>query len=150
MAKKTRNWKRIAKKDRKNLKLWAEGARDTILRPHIPGYTDALERGWRFERDYVREVCNEFHARISWRLQDDEEPELPLPDYDPFASREEEELDEEEAEQERLRKETLNAAPSRDFNLLLLRRKADAHFSSSPPSGSGAGSNIAHDVFGGR
>ncbi|KAK6997417.1 hypothetical protein R3P38DRAFT_2797729 [Favolaschia claudopus] len=114
MPKKARKtWKRIAKKDRKNLKLWAEGARDTVLRPHIPAYTDALERGWRAERDYVREVCNEFHARIPWRLQDDEEPELPLPEYDPCASRETEELDDEEAEQERLRKETLNARISR-------------------------------------
>ncbi|KAJ7735077.1 hypothetical protein DFH07DRAFT_967307 [Mycena maculata] len=90
-----RVWKRIAKKDRRNLKLWAEGARESILKPHIPGYADALERGWRAERDYIRQVCNEFHAKIPWRLQDHEEPDLPLPEYDEFASPSIEELDEE-------------------------------------------------------
>ncbi|KAK7018521.1 hypothetical protein R3P38DRAFT_2784330 [Favolaschia claudopus] len=110
MAKKTRkNWKRIAKKDRKNLKLWAEGVRETILRPHIAAYTDALERGWRAERDYVKDVCNEFHALISWRLRDEEEPELPLPEYDPCAIPETEELSDEEMEEKRVRVETLNA-----------------------------------------
>ncbi|KAJ7197987.1 hypothetical protein GGX14DRAFT_402308 [Mycena pura] len=52
--KRKRTWKRMAKKDRRNLKMWAEGARESILKPHIPVYTDALERGWRSERDYVQ------------------------------------------------------------------------------------------------
>ena len=95
VQKRSRKWKRVAKKDRRNLKLWAEGARETILKPHIPAYTDALERGWRAERDYLREVCQEFHARISWRLADDEEPDLPLPAYDRFAIPVVEELSEE-------------------------------------------------------
>jgi hypothetical protein len=107
--KRTRTWKRIAKKDRRNLKMWAEGARDSILRPHIAAYTDALERGWRAERDYLHLVCTEFHARISWRLTDEEEPDLPLPEYDPFATPEIEELDEEETTMKRLRIETMNA-----------------------------------------
>ncbi|KAK7016887.1 hypothetical protein R3P38DRAFT_3202181 [Favolaschia claudopus] len=108
-----RTWARIEKKDRRNLRLWAEGARETILRPHLAGYVDALERGWRAERDYVREVCNEFHARVSWRLGDDEEPEEPLPEYDPLAPAEAEELDEEETTMKRERMETLNARINR-------------------------------------
>ncbi|KAJ7226779.1 hypothetical protein GGX14DRAFT_539117 [Mycena pura] len=107
--KRKRTWKRIAKKDRRNLKLWAEGARESILKPHIPAYTDALERGWRAERDYLQIVCNEFHARIPWRLADNEEPELPLREYDQFKPSELEDLDEEETAQKRLRIETLNA-----------------------------------------
>ncbi|KAK7019464.1 hypothetical protein R3P38DRAFT_3198771 [Favolaschia claudopus] len=108
-----RTWARKEKKDRRNLKLWAEGARESILLPHLPAYTDALERGWRAERDYVREVCNEFHARISWRVGNDEEPEEPLPDYDPLAAPEVEELDDEEMEAKRSRVETLNARINR-------------------------------------
>src|ERR1700761_3203223 len=107
--KKKRTWKRIAKKDRRNLKLWAEGARESILKPHIPAYTDALERGWRAERDYLQVVCNEFHARIPWRLADNEEPELPLPEYDQFKAAELEDLDEEGMAQKRVRIDTLNA-----------------------------------------
>jgi hypothetical protein len=112
--KRKRTWKRIAKKDRQNLKMWAEGARESILKPHIPGYTDALERGWRAERDYIQDVCNEFHARISWRLTDKEEPELPLPEYDPFAMAETEELDDEELQMKRLRVQTMNAVSKFD------------------------------------
>ncbi|KAK6992993.1 hypothetical protein R3P38DRAFT_3224405 [Favolaschia claudopus] len=67
------------------------------------------ERGWRAERDYLAEVCLEFHARIPWRLEDSEEPELPLAEYDPVAIPVAEELDEEEVEMKRLRVETLNA-----------------------------------------
>ncbi|KAJ6480180.1 hypothetical protein C8R45DRAFT_1100768 [Mycena sanguinolenta] len=104
-----RTWKRVAKKDRQNLKLWAEGARESILKPHIPGYTDALERGWRAERDYVQHVCNEFHARISWRIRDDEEPELPLPEYNQFAPPKVETVDDEEATRKRERIKTMNA-----------------------------------------
>ncbi|KAK6967168.1 hypothetical protein R3P38DRAFT_3244642 [Favolaschia claudopus] len=111
--KRKRTWTRIEKKDRRNLRLWAEGARETILQPHLAGYMDALERGWRAERDYVRDVCNEFHARISWRLGDDEEPEEPLPEYDPLSPPEAEELDEEELGAKRTRIETLNARINR-------------------------------------
>ncbi|KAK7017447.1 hypothetical protein R3P38DRAFT_2785216 [Favolaschia claudopus] len=80
-----------------------------FCRPHLPGYTDALERGWRAERDYLRDVCNEFHARIPWRLADYEEPELPLPVYDPLATVDAEELDEEETVAKRERIDTMNA-----------------------------------------
>jgi hypothetical protein len=62
------------------------------------------------EHDYLHLVCTEFHARISWHLTDDEEPDLPLPEYDPFATPEIEELDEEEMTMKRQRIETMNAA----------------------------------------
>jgi hypothetical protein len=74
---------RIPKSKRRNLKHWAEGARETILKAHIELYADSMERGWRSERDYFKQVCNEFHAKIDWQLQDHEEPALPLPEFDP-------------------------------------------------------------------
>ncbi|KAJ7017740.1 hypothetical protein C8F04DRAFT_1278922 [Mycena alexandri] len=104
--KKTR--KRIAKEHRKNLRLWAEGIRDSILRPHIPRYGDALERGWRAERECLQDICNKFHTKISWKLQDHEEPELPLAEYDPLAPAEEEDDDDDEAIAKRERIEMLN------------------------------------------
>jgi hypothetical protein len=64
--------------------MWAEGAREDLLHPHIEAYADTLERGWRSERDYLQKVCNEYHSRISWRLADHEEPDLPLPEYNPL------------------------------------------------------------------
>ncbi|KAJ7026093.1 hypothetical protein C8F04DRAFT_1268565 [Mycena alexandri] len=101
LSKKVR--KKIAKKNRKNLRLWAEGARESILKPHLEPYADALDRNWRSERDYLQSVCNEFHARISWRLEDHEEPELPLPEYDPKKVVVEEELDDAEEAQKSAR-----------------------------------------------
>jgi len=73
----------IPKHLRKSLKNWAEGARFTILEAHIEGFADARIRGWKAERAYLNKVCDEYHARISWRLLDHEEPPLPLPPYDP-------------------------------------------------------------------
>jgi hypothetical protein len=101
--------KRVAKEARRNLRLWAEGARENILLPHIEPYADKLERGWREESDYLQIVTNKFHARISWRLADHEEPELPLPSYDPKAVQDEEMLDEEETAEKRKRIDDLNA-----------------------------------------
>ncbi|KAJ7444534.1 hypothetical protein B0H11DRAFT_2249990 [Mycena galericulata] len=93
----TKKKQRIAKENRRNLRLWAEGAREGILDPHIEPYADAMERGWRFERDHFKQVCREFHARIDWRLADHEEPNLPLPPFDPAAELPEpEKLSEEE------------------------------------------------------
>jgi hypothetical protein len=106
MAKKGR--KRVAKEECRNLRLWAVGARESVLAPHIPAYTDSLDRNWRDERDYLQTVCNEFHARISWRLQDHDEPDLPLPQYDPRAPAPVEDLDEEETQAKRARVELLN------------------------------------------
>ncbi|KAK6980529.1 hypothetical protein R3P38DRAFT_2579910 [Favolaschia claudopus] len=67
---------RVPKENKKNLKLWAEGARETILKPHIDGYQKAMDKGWRHERKYWKKVCREFHARVDWRTQDHEEPVL--------------------------------------------------------------------------
>ncbi|KAJ7507413.1 hypothetical protein B0H11DRAFT_2218261 [Mycena galericulata] len=100
--------KRILKENRRNLRLWAEGARETVLKPHVEPYADALDRGWRAERDYFKKICNEFHARISWKLQDHEEPELPLPEFDPSQVLEEDEMDDEEEAAQRARTEMLD------------------------------------------
>jgi hypothetical protein len=109
-ARKKRTWKRKSKELRKSNKMWAEGAREDLLRPHIEPYADALERGWRAERDYLQKVCNEYHARIFWRLADTDEPELPLPDYDPFAPPVVEALTDEERAARHDRIEELNKA----------------------------------------
>ncbi|KAJ7030559.1 hypothetical protein C8F04DRAFT_1186605 [Mycena alexandri] len=88
--------KRIAKEDRQNLRLWAEG-----------GARDALERGWLAERDYLQQICNEYHARIDWRLKDHEEPES-IPDYDPAAPLPVETLDDDEKKRKRKQIALLN------------------------------------------
>jgi hypothetical protein len=108
MAKRKRSWARKSKELWKNNKLWAEGAREDLLRPHIEPYADVLERGWRAERDYLQKVCNEYHARISWRLADAEEPVLPLEPYDPFAPPAVEDLSPEERTARHVRLEALN------------------------------------------
>ncbi|KAJ7080722.1 hypothetical protein C8R43DRAFT_1143069 [Mycena crocata] len=79
-----------------------------ILSAHIERYADALERGWREERDVAQSICNEFHAKISWKLMDHEEPELPLPEYDPLATEVEEEMTPEEEVEKRARITLLN------------------------------------------
>ncbi|KAJ7826544.1 hypothetical protein B0H13DRAFT_2680676 [Mycena leptocephala] len=103
-----RTWKRKSKELRKSNKMWAEGAREDLLRRHIEAYADALERGWRSEHDYLQKVCNEFHSRISWRLADHEEPELPLAEYNPLAPPIAEMLSEEERTARHDRIEDLN------------------------------------------
>lgn len=79
-----RKYKRKAKKDRGNNKNWAEGTREELLRPYVEGYGAAMETGWVAERDFRMVVCNVYHAKIPWRLEDHEEPPLPLPEYDPL------------------------------------------------------------------
>ncbi|KAK6971979.1 hypothetical protein R3P38DRAFT_2416784, partial [Favolaschia claudopus] len=95
---------------------------------------NALERGWRAERDYLRDVCNEFHARISWRLADDEEPDLPLPDYDPLAAVEAEVLDDDETVAKRERIDTMNARIGRwlKYRATKLRRPKTTDRSQDP------------------
>lgn len=109
MAGKRKQRKRVPKESRKNLRLWAEGIREEILTPHIESYGDALERGWRAERDCLRGICNEFHAKVQWRLQDHEEPDLLLTEYDPLAAEPDEDLSEEDEVAKRKRVEALNA-----------------------------------------
>ncbi|KAJ7038475.1 hypothetical protein C8F04DRAFT_1256076 [Mycena alexandri] len=110
MPRRKREWKRKAKEARKKNKMWAEGARESIMRPHLEAYADALARGRRAEHDYLQKVCNEFHVRISWRLADHEEPELPLPPYDAFAPPVPEAVTDEEHVQRLQRQEELNTA----------------------------------------
>lgn len=75
---------RIPKENRQNLRNWAEGGRESeILLPNLERYADAYELGWRYEREVHRQICAEYHARIDWRLEDHEEPTLPLPPFDP-------------------------------------------------------------------
>ncbi|KAJ7826750.1 hypothetical protein B0H13DRAFT_1918020 [Mycena leptocephala] len=100
--------KRVAREHRQNLRLWAEGPREDILTPHIAPYADALDRSWRDEREYLQSVCNEFHQRISWRLADHEQPEIPLAAYNPDSD-DSEELDDEEMKEKRTRITLLNA-----------------------------------------
>ncbi|KAJ6506114.1 hypothetical protein DFH09DRAFT_1334853 [Mycena vulgaris] len=83
MARQKRARKRIAKEDLKNLRLWAEGVREEVLRPHIDGYAVALDAGWREERAYWKKVCVEFHACVHWRTEDHEEPIIAK--FDPMA-----------------------------------------------------------------
>ncbi|KAJ7481675.1 hypothetical protein FB451DRAFT_1394307 [Mycena latifolia] len=135
MARQKREWKRKAKDARKNNKLWAEGAREGLMRPHIEAYADVLERGWRSERDYVLKVCNEYHGRISWRLQDHEEPELPLPKYDPLAPPVVEDLTDEEKKAKHDRINVLNARirrwlkyRARSLRKNIGKKRADAEY----------------------
>ncbi|KAJ7119389.1 hypothetical protein C8R46DRAFT_1238661 [Mycena filopes] len=134
---------RVAKKDRRNLKLWADGARESVLKPHIPGYTDALERGWRAERDYHQLVCNEYHAQIPWRLQDYEEPELPLPVYDKFAKTVPEDLSTEELETKRMKVDTMNARIARPLGNLLAKLAGI----NSPPKARQAFQQYMHESY---
>ncbi|KAJ7800486.1 hypothetical protein B0H14DRAFT_3490662 [Mycena olivaceomarginata] len=45
---------RVPKEERKNLRLWAEGAREEILTPHLDAYAAALNQGWQPERKYLK------------------------------------------------------------------------------------------------
>lgn len=107
-------YKKIARELRKNNKLWAEGARESILLPHVPGYADALARGWCAERDYLAAVCNEYHALIPWDLNNSLEPPLPLPTYDSKAALPQEMLCPEEEMRKRGRINDLNKVKCRE------------------------------------
>lgn len=82
---KTKASRHMPKDQRQSKKMWADGTRSDILTKHIPGYAAAVEEGRRAELDYLQRVCNEYNTLIPWYLQDHEEPNLPLPDYDPLA-----------------------------------------------------------------
>ncbi|KAJ7176156.1 hypothetical protein C8R43DRAFT_1118683 [Mycena crocata] len=106
MAKKKRERTWVARGDRKNLRLWAEGVRETILLPHLEGYATAMDEGRRAERKFLRKVCNEFHIRVPWRTQDHEEPVLR--EYDLSKPKEKEILSEEEEVEQRTRMKVLD------------------------------------------
>ncbi|KAK7020342.1 hypothetical protein R3P38DRAFT_2535224 [Favolaschia claudopus] len=104
---------RVPKENKKNLKLWAEGVRESILRPHIDGYQKAMDKGWRHERKYWKKVCREFHARVNWRTQDHEEPVLQ--DWNENSTIQDEELSPEEEVQRSARVDVLNRRMRRWF-----------------------------------
>ncbi|KAJ7585540.1 hypothetical protein C8J56DRAFT_1052846 [Mycena floridula] len=87
-----RRSKKKEKKDRLSMQNWAEGARETILAAWVSPMVDAMAQGWQAQDQVLRACTNEYHAKFSWRLQDHEEPSLPLPAYDPKNLPVEEEL----------------------------------------------------------
>ncbi|KAJ6547923.1 hypothetical protein DFH09DRAFT_1087392 [Mycena vulgaris] len=119
MVGKKRERKRVPKEERKNLRLWAEGARESILRPHLDGYTAALDQGCRAERKYWKQVCNEFHARVNWRTADTEEPILA--EWDPAAPLQKEMLTDEEEVLKGTRVNELNSRIRRWFTYRIRR-----------------------------
>ncbi|KAK7053552.1 hypothetical protein R3P38DRAFT_2474319, partial [Favolaschia claudopus] len=112
-----RTRKRVAKEDRKNLRLWAEGARETILSPHLDAYQIAKDQGRRQERKMLKKICREFHARVSWRVKDHEEPVLK--EWDPNALQDVEVLSEEEEAAKVARVDELDARIRRWFTYRL-------------------------------
>ncbi|KAJ7058425.1 hypothetical protein C8F01DRAFT_1303984 [Mycena amicta] len=75
---------RIPKSDRKNLRLWAEGARESILRPFLADYSAALDHGLVPERALLRNILRVYFGKVHWSTKDDEEPTLM--EWDPNAS----------------------------------------------------------------
>ncbi|KAJ6557483.1 hypothetical protein B0H19DRAFT_1261106 [Mycena capillaripes] len=110
---KKRERKCVPKAERRNLRLWAEGSRETILAPHLDAYAKALDEGWQPERKLLKKICKEFHARVHWRTPDNEEPVLK--DWDLLAQLVPESLTEEEERLRGERIEVLNARIRRWF-----------------------------------
>ncbi|KAK6974864.1 hypothetical protein R3P38DRAFT_2419844, partial [Favolaschia claudopus] len=108
-----RTRQRVPKENRKNLRLWAEGARESILTPHLDAYQAALDQGRRQERKMLKKICREFHARVDWRTKDHEEPMLS--EWDPAAIATEEQLSEDDEAAKRARIEELNKRIRRWF-----------------------------------
>ncbi|KAJ7082834.1 hypothetical protein C8R43DRAFT_1142779, partial [Mycena crocata] len=120
MGRQKRERKRVPKGARKNLRLWAEGVRESILSPHLDRYTAALDAGWSEERAFLKKVCKEFHARIDWRTPDHEEPVLD--DWDPAAPLPAKEiLTDDEHVEKRKRVKELNARIRRWFTYRIRR-----------------------------
>ncbi|KAJ7468411.1 hypothetical protein B0H11DRAFT_2305430 [Mycena galericulata] len=113
MGRRKRETVRIPKESRKNLKMWAEGAREEILQPHLDEYSKAMEEGWRAERACLQRVCNEFHARVDWQLADHEEPVLT--EFDPNKVIEKVTLEEDDEKAKRARIAVLNGRIRRWF-----------------------------------
>ncbi|KAJ7939406.1 hypothetical protein B0H13DRAFT_2300677 [Mycena leptocephala] len=132
MGRRKRERARIPKEARKNLRLWAEGARESILKPHLEEYALALDKGWHNERRYLKKVCNEFHARVDWRLADHDEPELK--DYDPKAVLLPETLDDAEEVAKRQRVKELNARIRRWFNYRIRKVRKHNHSAGFDPT----------------
>ncbi|KAL1724732.1 hypothetical protein EV714DRAFT_240490 [Schizophyllum commune] len=71
------------KGDRKNKKLWAVGAREAILLPHLAKFTEELAKSSKHAKEYRIKVCHEFNVKIPYDLPDEIEPKMPLPEYNP-------------------------------------------------------------------
>ncbi|KAI4517041.1 hypothetical protein K525DRAFT_211793, partial [Schizophyllum commune Loenen D] len=71
------------KKERNSRKNWAEGVRKEILQKYVPLYVDALAQSWEAAQAVIHAACAEYHALFPWWLSDDDDPEEPLPNYDP-------------------------------------------------------------------
>ncbi|KAJ7044912.1 hypothetical protein C8F04DRAFT_1250155 [Mycena alexandri] len=132
MARSKRERRRIPKAERRNLRLWAEGARENILTPHLTDYGRALDRGWLYERKYWKSVCREFHARVDWRIEDHEEPELR--DYDPKAVIPPESLPEDEEVAKLTRMKVLNERIRRWFLYRLRKTRKQKRAASFDPT----------------
>jgi hypothetical protein len=81
--KRKRKYKHEAKEDHESLQYWADGARQDILELELKVYTEALERGWDYERVKLQCICNKFHYYIPWNLPDHLEPEPKAEPYNP-------------------------------------------------------------------
>ncbi|KAJ7205085.1 hypothetical protein C8J57DRAFT_1259102 [Mycena rebaudengoi] len=95
------------KEEHRNLRLWAEGARETILAAHLDNFSAARMKGSHAEKAYLQKVCNEFHDRVDWRLADHEEPILKPWSSDTIISKET--LPDDEEKKKCARIEELNA-----------------------------------------
>ncbi|CAK5277261.1 unnamed protein product [Mycena citricolor] len=93
--------RKSTKKERGNLRLWAEGVREEILQKHLNRVSEARLGGtWAQERAAIQAACNEYHARIPWSTPDHVEPDV-VHDYDPKAPAPFENLTEEEEKEKR-------------------------------------------------
>ncbi|KAJ7579677.1 hypothetical protein C8J56DRAFT_1058693 [Mycena floridula] len=123
---KRKPYQRINKSDRQSAIHWADGARETVLLPCVDKFADAMARGHVAERKMLKAICREYHAKIPWQLSDSEEPELPLPEYDPNAVPAEEKLTDEVVVEKRQRVTFLNKRIRRwlKYRVKKLRRGA--------------------------
>ncbi|KAJ7058849.1 hypothetical protein C8F01DRAFT_1085343 [Mycena amicta] len=81
----------------RNRQCWAEGRREEeILKPRQDEFKAAKLAGKAALKTFFKSVQNEFIFKIGWRLEDWEEPEGPLPEYDPTDPPVMEELTEED------------------------------------------------------
>lgn len=74
---------RVARQDRKGGKGWANGIRESILKPHISRLCVALQSTQaEAARECLSSIQHQYHAQVHWTLEDHEEPLLPLTPYD--------------------------------------------------------------------
>lgn len=137
---KKRARRRVPREERRNLRLWAEGARETVLLPHVEAYGEAMERGWIKEREYLQRVCREYHARLDWRLADHDDPgELAPFDPDAILPPPEKLAPEDQVRMEQRKQELDDVSVNQNRDRDLVTDRVD--------SASGVGSNIASNDF---